>query len=352
MNHRPFSVLCLLLSLCICLSACVHTDAQAPANEETSPSMLTREEWEDASSMTMGCSLGFAGHEDGYLYEGGELHTQLLYRCRGYRDIGLGLLLFLDGQPQPFRTAEETEYSYMHKIYPEDNLEEYSQLDVWLTPVTGEAGDTLELQVVCVSWPDYFIDQGMLTNQHTRGTTGSARTVRFEAGAPAQTLPQVQDRVVSWTLTREDIEEKEKGNWSEIEMKRHSPEIEYSLKYNEYNYCTDGGVLYSFVPGDYVTFRYESIANTDGEFGLVIFVDNEPVSVAAEDLIFYRNEDWKKTVIEVKLDLSDFDGSSVIYAFTLGRNYFQEGARETFFETRNPYYLSGAQSLEDLMNWK
>ena len=358
---RKFLFSALLLAILLCTGCANDLPAEpeitdSPLSYNTQPTEaegMTREEWEATSIPSMRCSLGFVGNESGYTYEGGELHIQIQYQTVGCRENGLGIFLFLDGQIQSYRTANETEYTYLHTLYPEDSQGEYSILDVWFTPIAGSVGDQLEMQVASITWPDFFLDQGMVTYQHTRGTTGSARIVTFAAEPEAQPLPSVSDRVISWEITREELTEQELTQWSEVDM-LHRHEYEYSLKYNPYNYCRGGATLYSFVPGDYVTFRYESTGNTLGKSGLVVFVDNEPVSVSPEDLIFFQNEEGKRTVVEVTLDLSDFDGSSVVYAFLLGRNYFQEGggSYEIFRETPRPFYLSGAADLDGLMGWE
>ena len=65
----------------------------------------------------------------------------------------VGILLFLDGRPQPYRLEGDTDYQYMHRftlnnemIYPV----------FYFTPVTGQAGDTLEMATLTVLYPSIF----------------------------------------------------------------------------------------------------------------------------------------------------------------------------------------------------
>lgn len=321
---------------------------------EPSPSSdLSIDEWKNSWPAKVGGSLGFAGQcaegmeHNYYIYDGGELHAQIDLQTSGMKEIGTGVFLFLDGRPQPYRLADSDEYAYMHTFYQEDGVRMIH--DIYLTPVTGQAGEVLEMQVVCVTWPDYFLDKGRTVAQHTAGTTGSSVLVVMEATPESQTLPSVSDKLVDFSIEYRDLKASEIEGWTAEKM-RNEYEFHYAL-----DGFVDGGTLYNFQSSDCVEFQYEIWGNTAGSFGFVLFVDNQPVSVSAEDLILFTNENGKKTVITMQLDLSDFDGSSVVYGMLLGRNFLingvGNGASEGFRETWVPYYLSDAMDIYDLMGW-
>lgn len=367
MKVRIVQLFLTLTLLAAFLSGCLSTDkaeVYSPVEDlftspettiDTShPSDLSIDEWKNSWPAKVGGSLGFAGQcTEGmeynyYIYDGGELHAQIDLQTSGMKEIGTGVFLFLDGRPQPYRLADSDEYAYMHTFNQEDGVRMIH--DIYLMPVTGQAGDVLEMQVVCVTWPDYFLDQGRTVAQHTAGTTGSSVLVVMETAPEAQALPPVSDKLVSFSVEHQDLRASEIEGWTAEKM-RNEYEFHYAL-----DGVGDGGTLYNFQSSDSVEFQYEIWGNTAGSFGFVLFVDNQPVSVAAEDMILFTNENGKKTVITMQLDLSDFDGSSVVYGVLLGRNFLTggigNGASEGFRETWVPYYLSDAQDIYDLMGWE
>lgn len=366
-------ILCLLLSFAGCTAIpqeeptdgtpppTVDEDIFAAPPETTVPdsedgasgeSKLTLEEWQNAGPPISGLSLGFryqTEESEAYIYSGGELNIQIYLDAQGFHEVGVGVLLFLDGQAQPYRTADSETYSYMHTFYPNSNDE--PQRDVFLIPVTGQAGDTLNMQVMAVLWPDYFMDKARCSFTHTFGTTGSAAHLIYEATPPQQELPEVTDRLVSYTMEYKDLISNEIRGWTAEDLRNQHEAHCYMGN------STDGGEIYKFTADDSVEFRYEIWGNPAGSYSFVLFVDNQPVSIAPEDRIFFSNQDGQKTVITIQLDLSDFDGSSVVYGVLLGRNYLENyrtpgaGPMMAFMET-NPFYLSDAADIFDLMGWE
>ena len=59
-------------------------------------------------------------------YTGGEMSMGYEIGSSGkIRESGIGILLFLDGQPQPYRLEGESTYTYLHTFYPEKPLRHY-----------------------------------------------------------------------------------------------------------------------------------------------------------------------------------------------------------------------------------
>lgn len=322
------------------------TDATEPSSQ------MTIEQWQSVSMGSKSLTLGFCDYTPKndityYTYSGGEASVNITMTAEGMEKVGVGIFLFLDGQIQPYRTEEETEYSYMHTFYPE-NSKEYI-IPLYLIPVTGESGEILEMQVMSVIWPDYFLDKGRTSIQHTSGTTGSATTLIFEDTPPAMEMPEVRERLLSCKLSYVELLSSEIAGWTAEDMRN---------KY-EYHYyfdgIEDGASIFDYGASDTAIFRYEIWGNTAGKFGFVIFVDNQPVTIEPEKLISIETQNGMKTVIEAQLDMSDFDGSSVVYAVLIARNYFADGvgngAYEIFRETIWPYYLSDSKDFYDLMGW-
>ena len=122
-----------LIFLCIFLGGCIGQ----PSSNDTTEAQLVEDPFAETSSESIspenpvpswelpGVTLhGYAGEmpQDDlgtYLvYEGCQMHLQLALQARGLSTAGVGVLLFLDGQPQPFSLEENGAYEYMHIVYP------------------------------------------------------------------------------------------------------------------------------------------------------------------------------------------------------------------------------------------
>ena len=132
------------------------------------------------------------------IYEGGELHIDYLMDVYGnVAKDGVGLLVVLDGQPQPYKTAEDDTYSYLHTFYPTPE----KQLDIEriMTPVTGQEGDTLELTVFHLLGPDYYSNPNEMAPgmRQTSGSTSSSTQLVYQATPPKAELPATPERVAA-----------------------------------------------------------------------------------------------------------------------------------------------------------
>ena len=144
-----------LILLALLLTACApekgpRETTQIPTVENvfTQPSTTSEadtQEPEDSQalgSVIIGAAGDSQKDEKGtfYTYNGGEM--VLPFRVEGSGSIvcsGIGILLFVDGLPQPYKT-EGTDYGFLHTFFPPDN-EAYT-VDLVFTPVTGKPGTT------------------------------------------------------------------------------------------------------------------------------------------------------------------------------------------------------------------
>lgn len=276
------------------------------------------------------------------VYEGGEMHLLLRMRIAELNDKNIGIHLYVDGQPQPYYTSENETAQYMH-TFPSMNGEEFT-LDLVFTPVTGQAGDILEIGFAVVAYPEYFIDDAWagitMADWCAMGLT--VRT-KYLADPPVVELPEVSDRVIQ--LSREYIDltaaEAEMFNSGEYQK-----EVEYEIYVNNRK---SYGNLFSVTDDDQLEMEFELKGSTVADFGLVLYLDNQPVSVSAEDVIFVRTRNGKKMTVKAQIDLSGFDGEGVFYAVIVPRNYRSDQLGGSCLLTiLGPYYLSGAESMEAL----
>lgn len=75
-------------------------------------------------------------------------------------EYGLAIMLFLDGQLQPFRIGESDSLQNVHILYPEEtNGSKTVTIDLIFIPISGNSGDTLDLTIISRQYPDWKWDQ-------------------------------------------------------------------------------------------------------------------------------------------------------------------------------------------------
>lgn len=95
------------------------------------------------------------------IYSGGEMILPVKLTTSGtIAERGIGMLLFVDGKPQPYKTEAEPEYAYLHTFFQGQGPKVY---DLSFTPITGQTGEVLELYIATVLSPTYSLSEGMIS---------------------------------------------------------------------------------------------------------------------------------------------------------------------------------------------
>ncbi len=250
------------------------------------------------------------------LYEGGELHMPYTINATGtVADQGMGILLFIDGKPQPYKTSDNSTYQYMHIFYPVSG-ESYIA-DISFTPVTGQAGDTLELYASTILNPNFSIAEGIGGFVYTSGAVVSGTRLKFDATPSFSDDEFINERIISLTTSYVDTKYAEISGWSDKDLME---KVEAHLYVNDLDDTRDC-IVYGVTAEENLSIRYEVWGSPYVQYGLVVFVDNEPVFTAENSFIPVEVQNGKKTVIEAELDMSDFDGESVVYVMLVPRNF-------------------------------
>ena len=284
-------------------------------------------------------SLGFGNKE--MVYSGGEHHMSVkISWTEGYSNVGLGLLVIVDGQPQPYRTAEDDTVSYMHIFYPEDDVE--YQHEFIFTPVSGKVGETVDVHIMGFNDPTFCIGDGEV-GAHFRFLSPKA-SLTFEAAPGAQEVPAVADAQLSWSSAYVDATGEEIGLINAAQMQQ---EIRYNFTLNDKDRENQ---FYGTAEGDKVTFHLEVYGMPYVGYGLVIYVDGEPVAINSEDMILFDIHNGQKTVVEGEFTLTGFDGSSNVCVLLVPRNSTGCGVENKLsLEDIGVYYFVSAASYEDLL---
>ncbi len=121
--------------------------AENPFNYEGPPDVL--------GSMGHGIDLPDGG-ESVVTYDGGEL--KLPYYVTGSGSgKNIGLLVYMNGVPQPYRIDGEGEYAYMH-IFDLQNDDEKYRFDLSFVPAAGSAGETVRATIASIYYPQFKPD--------------------------------------------------------------------------------------------------------------------------------------------------------------------------------------------------
>ena len=252
------------------------------------------------------------------IYNGGEMRLSVMFdNIRGFETLGVGVLLFLGGVPQPYRVEGETEYSYLHPFYLKNGT---YYLDLYFIPVTGQKGDKLEMNAHMIGAPEFIPTKAVPStppfNYSCNSFGAGSPIIQFNAAPPAQELPETVNRILSQTVSYADTTLLDTVSWSAEDLQQRisgkcsTPDLASNGIANRFNISADTPIR----------LRYEVFGSPYVDYRLVYFLDNVPVAVDPEDLAFIEVENGRKTVVETVIDLSGFQGYGVLYPMLVPRN--------------------------------
>lgn len=203
MPFKPLAA-CLLLALLLTLPGCGGTEQPSPTPTATPATMDNPFEQEQTiGRLSIGPVEPYEDEEGNAVaiqYTGEEL--ALDYEATGEgiaREFGV--LLFLDGMPQPYHTDTEEELAYMHYFsIPQDG--DTLPFQLCFTPVTGKAGDTFHLSVCGMDNAQFKPDMAETVSYGIRQQTQETLPY-FEllADPPQAELPQTVAALANVTVS-------------------------------------------------------------------------------------------------------------------------------------------------------
>ena len=153
-----------LLSLDACVNDSIPDSSPLPSQSvAANPFEAAEDEAGFLATLTHGAAspdFSESGERLPFTYDGGEFQLAYQYSVTGKLDA-VGFLLFLDGQPQPYKVNDiAAEYEYCHSFAAGEEGEEGEEqnFSFLFEPVTGSVGDTLALTVVSITNPDFQPD--------------------------------------------------------------------------------------------------------------------------------------------------------------------------------------------------
>lgn len=277
------SFLCrLLLSLSACGNYTVPDNTPPPSQDvQPNPFDVAEDEAEFLAAISHQAvkpNISESGERLPFEYNGGEFQLEYQYSVTGKLD-STGFLLFLDGQPQPYKVDEATaDYEYCHTFVAAEG-QTFSFL---FEPVTGSAGDILTLTVVSITNPSFQPDMNSTSGYGWyHKTLDFSVQLHFNADTPDThpNYPSVreifsQDGVREEKVTAQYIEtELSKCGWGSVSMDTLDDRIYYTLSY-------DSNIVYDNLSvSEPVTLRYTMCGTPGASYNIAFFLDHQPVKI-------------------------------------------------------------------------
>lgn len=343
MRKRRLTAIIIFLYMAIIAAGCAPdvepTVLDDFTNSTSAQGNNTSESTEESvkSGMTLGPARWKRDDKGHYLqYDGGEMCLPFSISATGaYTLHDIGVLLFVDGQIQPYKTSDEDTYQYMHIFSPEDGVELIT--DLFFTPMAGKKGDTLEIWYTGICWPDYsFLEDERDGPVFNFGPPKGGTRLKMGAAPTEAERPDLLDRIIDYTISQIPLTEKETLGWTERDFQE---KFVYNMAVNPDELSDQRGIyIWNISEEKTCRVRFEVWGNPYVHYGLVLFVDHAPVSTAPEDLMFLTVEKGYKTVVEIELDMTGFDGESSMYAAIIPRNYRSTDV-DTLSRLGMPHYV-------------
>ena len=323
-----------LLSLAACGNYSVPDSSPLPSQAAAANPFEAAEE--DAGLLAVlthgAASADFSesGERLPFHYDGGEFRLEYEFSLTGKMDT-VGFLLFLDGQPQPYKVNDTTaEYEYCHS-FPAEEDQSFTFL---FEPVTGSTGDALALTVVSITNPDFQPDM-----ESTSGygwyhkTLDSHIELQFNADAPAahSDLPPVREIFVQSDVR----EEKVTAQYMETELPQHgwggvSMDTLDSGIY--YTFSLDGGITYDnlrvYAP---VTLQYTMCGTAGARYSIAFYLDHQPVKIGESTSCSITLSKGGVMEIEAVIDPDKLGQFNTFYCVAVP----QDAASAPFFKTNS-----------------
>jgi len=260
--------------------------------------------------------------DDTLTYDGEPI--QLSYYLEGTgSDTEVGLMLFLDGVPQPHQVIESSQQDgridadqevllSKHRVSSDGRIE----FTVSFTPVTGSAGDDLGLFGVFL-WEPSFVPE---TEDKGFGIYQDASfyiplTVIMETDAPQYTenyAPAIETEPIPQSA-------KEISQNKDLDASGRVRQADFNLYTGEFNWSN----VNLFAENGKIDLELSGYGGTETDYRVTIFVNHEPVSIAGQQSFLMGIHNDKMSKYKFTLDIHDYDRLNTIYAMIIpvGESY-------------------------------
>lgn len=323
--YKPLAAACgmalcatLLLSGCTAKPLDSGASSTLSASEESNPFEIDPADLFGGSvgHGFLGLPVDAQGDALPLVYRGGELEVPYYVNASG-KGKELGLLLFVDGIPQPFRIGEEAP-AYLCRIPPiEDNKEE--RITLRFTPLNGAKGDVLNICVTSLTRPDFKPDLSTASSYgFYHQTLPLMRKIRFEANAPhssaAHTVEALEAASVTATpLTQRYLDGVDNGLRGEGVEKLDNPLIVELLLNGEDTKLLDSVPVRA---DKTLGITYRLMGTPGARYKTTFYLDHQPLG--SSGITTFETDLTRESVmtVEAELNLSKVSLPGTFYAIT------------------------------------
>lgn len=297
---QKFLILILLL-LALIFSGCDRT--QTEESIATSNPQIVKDVFSSIPEDTPGSDSqesAFVPFTHGFqsdclVYEGGEMTVP--FHCSGEIGAEIGYLLILDGHPQPYKLSEDGEYRYMHTLTIRKAV---TTVNFIFDPVAGNKGEQLELCAVNVADPEHLISSdGVSPGKHLSASIPIIAQIDFLAEPVHSVTFPAQQYISKLSSEYAELTAVDISGWTEDDLRRRS---EYSITVNGTDKLSTFWGVSSSKP---VYIHLELWGNPAAEFSVLFYMDGEPLLLKDNTPILTQNEQGKKLVLDVEIDIPD-----------------------------------------------
>ncbi|MBB3171616.1 hypothetical protein [Parvibacter caecicola] len=323
-----------LLSASACTSYDIPDETPAAAPDDAANPF--QEAQDDTSLMAMlsheavNPPLSDNGEREPFPYDGGEFRLDYHFSVTGDLD-SVGFLLFLDGKPQPYRTdGQSSDYAYCHTF----DAAEDQEVSFLFEPVSGKAGDTLNLTIVSITNPDFQPD---MESTSSYGWYHNALPVSMEmsfsadppsaaaaAPGPAEALSScsVREEKATAQYVEEDLAQ---AGWPDITMDTLDDGVYYTL--------TLGGdtVFDNLTVDEPVPVRFTLCGTPGARYDISFFLNHQPVAMNGETSSAVTLSKGGVAVVEGVIDPSLLGKLSTFYCVAVPA----ENTNTPFYKTNS-----------------
>lgn len=263
-------------------------------------------------------------------YDGGEVNLEYEVTAEGEAK-NVGFLLFLDGVPQPYKINDTNgSYEYMHNLkLTKDN--EPVNYNFIFTPITGKKGDTVNLTVTSIYFPEFIPN---MKDTSSYGLYHSILPVEIpmkfnkdtnelDSSLYSQRSYLSDTQISTYPITNEFIKNELSSMYKVITEEDLKSDILTKIYYNGNQVMSNLKVE----ENEKMHITYKICGVPGAKYKTTFYINHHPI--ANDELISFNTtiEKGKVCVIDAEIDINQLNDLNTFYAISVPTNskdYYNE----------------------------
>lgn len=252
-------------------------------------------------------------------YEGGELVMDY-FVDNGMTDDALeyGFFLFLEGIPQPFKVDDPNgEYQFFHAF----NLDadEYKEFQFIFTPIFGEAGEALDINVAGIFHPSFAPDSTNTSYGHYHRMSSNIPyrlTFHENTGYIGEDAPQREKILKNISYSEEEISTDMRREYEQGDENRLDQIIFIEL-YEEGNYVQYNNNQILADGKEAVQLIFRGFGKEGVTYRTTFYLNHRPVDIQDHDYLEWHTIRGSIAEFKMDLDVSQLEGINTLYSISV-----------------------------------